>query len=240
MVNAREAAAERLGDDHRVAVDHRAVREPESSAADVHAAVGVDAHEVGRRAGRRRASGRSRSCRRRRGRRVDDHVVERAAAVLAQVGVGAHRRRRPRRRSWWSFIETTSSVPSGSQPSPDGWPSTSSDRRPRCRRRRSRDRVAVEVRRPPAAVVPARALEEVAALDERAQLSLSHGRTLSSRWRCDSACWTSRRSPRDRPGAQALQNTIDLAQLADELGYHRYWVAEHHGGPMLAGPTPRH
>jgi luciferase family oxidoreductase group 1 len=39
-------------------------------------------------------------------------------------------------------------------------------------------------------------------------------------------------------GAQALANTLDLARLADELGYHRYWVAEHHGGPMLAGPSP--
>src|SRR5580693_5520432 len=39
-------------------------------------------------------------------------------------------------------------------------------------------------------------------------------------------------------GAQALRNTIDLAQLADRLGYHRYWVAEHHGGPLLAGPSP--
>jgi len=39
-------------------------------------------------------------------------------------------------------------------------------------------------------------------------------------------------------GSQALQNTIDLARLCDELGYHRYWVAEHHGGPMLAGPSP--
>jgi luciferase family oxidoreductase group 1 len=39
-------------------------------------------------------------------------------------------------------------------------------------------------------------------------------------------------------GSQALKNTIDLARLADELGYHRYWVAEHHGGPMLAGPSP--
>ena len=39
-------------------------------------------------------------------------------------------------------------------------------------------------------------------------------------------------------GAQALRNTLDLARLADELGYHRYWVAEHHGGPMLAGPSP--
>jgi len=39
-------------------------------------------------------------------------------------------------------------------------------------------------------------------------------------------------------GSEALQNTIDLAQLTDALGYHRYWVAEHHGGPMLAGPSP--
>ncbi len=39
-------------------------------------------------------------------------------------------------------------------------------------------------------------------------------------------------------GAQALRNTIDLARLTDRLGYHRYWVSEHHGGPMLAGPSP--
>ena len=39
-------------------------------------------------------------------------------------------------------------------------------------------------------------------------------------------------------GAEALHNTLDLARLADRLGYHRYWVAEHHGGPMLAGPSP--
>ncbi|MBV9917973.1 MAG: LLM class flavin-dependent oxidoreductase [Solirubrobacterales bacterium] len=39
-------------------------------------------------------------------------------------------------------------------------------------------------------------------------------------------------------GADALANTLDLARLADELGYHRYWVAEHHGGPMLASASP--
>ena len=39
-------------------------------------------------------------------------------------------------------------------------------------------------------------------------------------------------------GAQALHNTLDLARHTDALGYHRYWVAEHHGGPMLAGPSP--
>jgi luciferase family oxidoreductase group 1 len=39
-------------------------------------------------------------------------------------------------------------------------------------------------------------------------------------------------------GADALHNTIDLARLADELGYRRYWVAEHHGTPMLASASP--
>ena len=39
-------------------------------------------------------------------------------------------------------------------------------------------------------------------------------------------------------GADALRNTLDLARLADPLGYHRYWVAEHHGGAMLAGASP--
>ena len=39
-------------------------------------------------------------------------------------------------------------------------------------------------------------------------------------------------------GGDALRNTIDLAQLADELGYRRYWLAEHHNGPLPAGPSP--
>jgi luciferase family oxidoreductase group 1 len=39
-------------------------------------------------------------------------------------------------------------------------------------------------------------------------------------------------------GAQALHNTIDLAQLTESLGFGRYWVAEHHGTGMLAGPSP--
>ncbi len=39
-------------------------------------------------------------------------------------------------------------------------------------------------------------------------------------------------------GPAALHQSIELARLADRLGYHRYWVAEHHGGPMLAGPSP--
>jgi luciferase family oxidoreductase group 1 len=39
-------------------------------------------------------------------------------------------------------------------------------------------------------------------------------------------------------GSQALHNTIDLARHADVLGYHRFWVAEHHGGRLTAGPSP--
>ncbi|MBV9798423.1 MAG: LLM class flavin-dependent oxidoreductase [Solirubrobacterales bacterium] len=44
--------------------------------------------------------------------------------------------------------------------------------------------------------------------------------------------------PEGSTGADALHNTLDLARLADDLGYHRYWVAEHHGGPMLASASP--
>jgi luciferase family oxidoreductase group 1 len=38
--------------------------------------------------------------------------------------------------------------------------------------------------------------------------------------------------------AQALHQTLDLAELADGLGYHRYWVAEHHATPALACAAP--
>ena len=39
-------------------------------------------------------------------------------------------------------------------------------------------------------------------------------------------------------GAEALRNSIDLAQFAETLGYERYWVAEHHGTPALACASP--
>ena len=38
--------------------------------------------------------------------------------------------------------------------------------------------------------------------------------------------------------ADALRNTIELARLTDRLGYHRYWIAEHHAIPALASPAP--
>lgn len=38
--------------------------------------------------------------------------------------------------------------------------------------------------------------------------------------------------------AEAVRNTLDLARHADALGYHRYWLAEHHASPALAGVAP--
>ena len=37
---------------------------------------------------------------------------------------------------------------------------------------------------------------------------------------------------------QALARTLQLARLADEWGYHRFWVAEHHNTAQLASPSP--
>jgi luciferase family oxidoreductase group 1 len=39
-------------------------------------------------------------------------------------------------------------------------------------------------------------------------------------------------------GAAALANSLDLARLADRLGYARYWVAEHHNLPSIASSAP--
>src|ERR1700721_725900 len=38
--------------------------------------------------------------------------------------------------------------------------------------------------------------------------------------------------------AEALRNSIDLAQQAERLGYARYWFAEHHLNPGVAGTSP--
>ncbi len=38
--------------------------------------------------------------------------------------------------------------------------------------------------------------------------------------------------------ADAVRETIELARHADRLGYHRYWLAEHHSSGGLAGSTP--
>src|SRR5438552_7037640 len=39
-------------------------------------------------------------------------------------------------------------------------------------------------------------------------------------------------------GATALRNSLDLAELADRLGYTRYWLAEHHNLASIASAAP--
>src|SRR5260370_33949405 len=40
------------------------------------------------------------------------------------------------------------------------------------------------------------------------------------------------------PPADAVHKTIELARHVDGLGYHRYWLAEHHGSPGRASTAP--
>ncbi|OAO89067.1 hypothetical protein AXX17_ATUG04890 [Arabidopsis thaliana] len=41
-----------------------------------------------------------------------------------------------------------------------------------------------------------------------------------------------------RHASDALRETTKLAQLADKLGYNRFWVAEHHASQALASSSP--
>ena len=38
--------------------------------------------------------------------------------------------------------------------------------------------------------------------------------------------------------AEAVAETLELAQASERWGYHRYWLAEHHASRGLAGSTP--
>ena len=38
--------------------------------------------------------------------------------------------------------------------------------------------------------------------------------------------------------SSALTNAVRLAQCADELGFHRFWVAEHHNMDTVASTNP--
>lgn len=42
----------------------------------------------------------------------------------------------------------------------------------------------------------------------------------------------------DQSTADALAATLSLAEVADELGYRRYWLAEHHNMPAVAATNP--
>lgn len=39
-------------------------------------------------------------------------------------------------------------------------------------------------------------------------------------------------------GADALRESIELAKATEKLGYHRYWIAEHHSSDGLASSSP--
>ncbi|MEJ2858467.1 MULTISPECIES: LLM class flavin-dependent oxidoreductase [unclassified Saccharothrix] len=38
--------------------------------------------------------------------------------------------------------------------------------------------------------------------------------------------------------AEALRETVEFARSVEALGYHRFWVSEHHGVPGVAGSAP--
>ncbi|MVU75796.1 MsnO8 family LLM class oxidoreductase [Nocardia sp. ET3-3] len=42
----------------------------------------------------------------------------------------------------------------------------------------------------------------------------------------------------DQPHPEALRETVEFARLAEEWGYHRFWVSEHHSVPGVAGSAP--
>jgi luciferase family oxidoreductase group 1 len=42
----------------------------------------------------------------------------------------------------------------------------------------------------------------------------------------------------DRPHRQSIRDTVALARLCDTLGYHRFWVSEHHNHASIAGTAP--
>lgn len=44
--------------------------------------------------------------------------------------------------------------------------------------------------------------------------------------------------PEGTSASEAIRRTVDLARLADEGGYERYWFAEHHGMPSVASAAP--
>lgn len=44
--------------------------------------------------------------------------------------------------------------------------------------------------------------------------------------------------PNGQGARQALESTLDLARICDRLGYHRYWLAEHHSTNSFAGSAP--
>ncbi len=41
-----------------------------------------------------------------------------------------------------------------------------------------------------------------------------------------------------RPQAESIRETLALAELCESLGYHRFWVSEHHAHDTIVGTAP--
>ena len=41
-----------------------------------------------------------------------------------------------------------------------------------------------------------------------------------------------------RAESEAIRETLELAKLCDRLGYHRYWLSEHHNSSSIVGTAP--
>ena len=41
-----------------------------------------------------------------------------------------------------------------------------------------------------------------------------------------------------RSPSESIRETVELAKLCDRLGYHRFWVSEHHSSDSIAGSAP--
>src|SRR5450432_1551389 len=44
--------------------------------------------------------------------------------------------------------------------------------------------------------------------------------------------------PKGSTAFQAIANTIQLVKQAEDSGFHRFWVSEHHNSAMIAGSAP--
>ena len=41
-----------------------------------------------------------------------------------------------------------------------------------------------------------------------------------------------------KPEDQTIRDTIALTRLCDDLGFHRFWLSEHHNHPTILGTAP--
>ena len=45
-------------------------------------------------------------------------------------------------------------------------------------------------------------------------------------------------SVKDKSQDQTINDTLSLSEMAEKMGYHRFWVSEHHNHPTIIGTAP--